>query len=249
LSKKRLRVFAGPNGSGKTTLVTNLCGEGYFRLSVFINADIAEEKIKDQGFFDFSEFNIRASETDLKKYIKDYGAFVQRSKINTDQLLKRVSVVDNKFYFAGEINSYLSADICAFSRNHLLESGQSFIMETVFSHKSKLDLMDKAKKLGYNVYFYFVTTDDPEVNISRVKNRVNIGGHDVPEDKIVNRYYRSLDLLSEAIKLSDRAYLWDNSKIIAELVAEIHRGEGKIHKHVPTPKWLLDYVLNKNEPL
>ena len=48
-------------------------------------------------------------------------------------------------------------------------------------------------------YLYYIATSDPYINISRVKNRVILKGHDVPEDKITNRYYRSLGFLKEAV--------------------------------------------------
>lgn len=246
LPKKRLRVFAGPNGSGKTTLATNLSKEGHFKLSIFVNADIVEEKIRNEGYFDFNEFNLSISAGELKEYIKNHGAAVNRGNMNPKELLSDISILDNKFYYSKDINSYISADICAFSRHRLLEKGESFIMETVFSHESKLDLMKKARALGYSVYFYFVSTDDPDVNVNRVKIRVKNGGHHVPEEKIVERYYRSLGLLNDAIKLCSRSYLWDNSNVNAELFAQIHAGEGQINKNIPTPNWFVKYVLEKN---
>lgn len=244
--KKRLRVFAGPNGSGKTTLATNLSKEGHFKLSIFVNADIVEEKIRTQGFFDFNEFELSISAGELKEYIQKKGASVHRGKMNPAEFLSDISIFDNKFFYAKEINSYISADICAFCRNLLLERGTSFIMETVFSHDSKLELMRKAKALGYNIYFYFVSTDAPEVNVNRVKIRVKNGGHDVPESKIIDRYFKSLNLLNDAIKLSYRSYLWDNSNVNAELFAEIHSGHGKVHANIPIPNWFVKYVLEKN---
>lgn len=73
--------------------------------------------------------------------------------------------------------------------------------------------MKSAIKAGYKVYLYFVSTESPEINKYRVKKvRVEEGGHDVPEDKIESRYYRSLDFLYEASQLSYYAFFFDNSK-------------------------------------
>jgi predicted ABC-type ATPase len=47
--------------------------------------------------------------------------------------------------------------------------------------------------------------------VARVRSRVRSGGHAVPEDKIRERYMRSLELTREAIANSYRAYLFDNS--------------------------------------
>lgn len=71
----------------------------------------------------------------------------------------------------------------------------TFTFETVMSSRDKVDLLCKAQQLGYRTYLYYVATEDPIINISRVKARVRRGGHWVPEDKIVSRYSASLDLL------------------------------------------------------
>jgi predicted ABC-type ATPase len=93
-----------------------------------------------------------------------------------------------------------------------LERRASFSFETVMSSPDEVALLEKARSLGYRSYLYFIATEDPQINIARVKSRVHLGGHDVPVDKIVSRYARSLDLLLPAIRQSNRAYLFDNSR-------------------------------------
>jgi len=56
------------------------------------------------------------------------------------------------------------------------------------SHHSHIDYMWRAAKMGFQVRFYFVATDDPAINLDRVANRVAHGGHDVPTDRIIGRY-------------------------------------------------------------
>lgn len=53
-------------------------------------------------------------------------------------------------------------------------------------------------------------------NILRVADRVNAGGHDVPPQKVIERYYRSLSLLPLAIKVADRVVLVDNTELPIE---------------------------------
>ena len=110
-----------------------------------------------------------------------------------------------------EANSYFASVAADFLRKKLMEQKSSFTLETVMSHKSKVDLLAQAQALGYRTYLYFVATDDPAINISRVLNRVKLGGHAVPGDRIEKRYHRSLSLLLEAIRHSHRAYIFDNS--------------------------------------
>ncbi|MEM9998864.1 MAG: hypothetical protein AAF809_14265 [Bacteroidota bacterium] len=119
--------------------------------------------------------------------------------------------------------SYIASALATFVRKKLLDANASFTFETVMSHESKLDLLDRARACGYRTYLYFVAIDDPRVNVQRVENRVRLGGHAVPENKVIDRYERSLALLREAIKRTDRAYLIDNSRRTVERVATFTR--------------------------
>jgi len=62
--------------------------------------------------------------------------------------------------------------------------------------------MKQAVEQGYKVYLYFVSTESPYINIFRVAARKAKGGHNVPEDKIISRYYRSLGLLADASQIA-----------------------------------------------
>ena len=105
----------------------------------------------------------------------------------------------------------LAKNIVLEKRNEFLEKGISFITETVFCHESHLAFMKKAKKAGYNVRPIYVATDSPDINVARVKKRVRQGGHNVDEEKIRSRYYRSLALLKKAVDIADTAEIRDNS--------------------------------------
>ena len=114
------------------------------------------------------------------------------------------------------------------------------------SHLSKLDDLTKAKKIGYKTYLYFVCIDDPEVNISRVENRVEKGGHSVDASKIKERYHKTLNNLFPAIEICEKAYLFDNSGKNLTLIAEIYNASSlKLHVNEEDfPNWFKDYVLN-----
>lgn len=106
--------------------------------------------------------------------------------------------------------------------------------------------MQEAQQQGFRTYLYFVATVDPEINISRVAYRVQTGGHPVSSQKVVERYYRSLDLLMDAITYSDRAYVFDNSADDdSVLLAEITDGEPLELKVDAVPLWFQTAVLDK----
>lgn len=98
-------------------------------------------------------------------------------------------------------------------RSALLQLKASFVSETVFSHDSKIELIVDAKQAGYQVLLYIVALDDPEKLIERVSNRVREGGHDVPTEKILSRYPRTLANLAKALPLADLAFLYDSQDI------------------------------------
>ena len=112
------------------------------------------------------------------------------------------------------------------------------------SSPDKVDFLEKSRAAGYRNYLYFIATEDPVINISRVEHRVKAGGHNVLTDKIKSRYYRSLENLLNAVKLADRAYIFDNSGAESKLIAEINDGEIEI-KSSSIPAWFGKYILDR----
>lgn len=98
-------------------------------------------------------------------------------------------------------------------RRELMASRKGLITETTFSHPSKLDLIADAKALGYQVRVYHVNVRSPYVSIQRVAKRVEQGGHQVPEEKIRERYVRNQSLIRQAVLQSDKAVVFDNSRL------------------------------------
>jgi predicted ABC-type ATPase len=88
---------------------------------------------------------------------------------------------------------------------------RSFSFETVMSHPSKIDILKRAKAARFFVQLYFVGIDDPRTNIDRVALRVAQGGHDVPQDRIIARWHRTMVLLADAVSTADQAFVFDNS--------------------------------------
>lgn len=125
-----------------------------------------------------------------------------------------------------EDHSYEAARIAATIRDALIAQGESFIAETVFSHPSKLDLIDRARRAGYVVVLHVVLVP-VELSVARVAERVVEGGHRVPEDKIRQRFARLWPLVAEAIGRSDHATVYDNTAPdVTRIVARFVDGDG-----------------------
>ena len=148
------------------------------------------------------------------------------------------------------MDSYLASVIADFLRGRLLESQRTFTFETVMSHPGKVALLEQAQQLGYRTYLYYVATENPRINVSRVENRVRLGGHPVPADKIEERYHRSLDFLLSAIRYTNRAYIFDNSGEGTDRtwLAEITDGRELELKTDRVPSWFKRAVLDKIQP-
>ncbi|MCG7632761.1 zeta toxin family protein [Gordonia McavH-238-E] len=119
---------------------------------------------------------------------------------------------------AAEAHSYDAARLAAATRDHLIEAGASFIAETVFSHPSKLELIDRAHTAGYRVALHVVMIPE-DLAVHRVRLRVDSGGHAVPEVKIRERFRRLWPLVRTAILRSDQATVYANERATTRIVA------------------------------
>ncbi len=241
--KSKLRIFAGPNGSGKTTLFDSI-KSSYFSTRIFINADLLEEDFKRKNFINLSDFEINITNTDFESFCFQSGLFVKAGfDAASWNLVVKENVIVRSTLGPVIYNSYHFAIIADFIRYSLIKSKKSFSFETVFSHPSKLDLIDFAHQNNYKVYLYFIGTETPKMNIERVKDRVLKGGHLVNQDKIENRYFLTMDLLIEMIKKVDQTYLWDNSET-QDYVGEICDGTLDLQLS-NIPNWIDKYILDK----
>lgn len=129
-------------------------------------------------------------------------------------------------------------------RNRLFAEKHGFTVETTLSGAGPLKMMEKALELGYDVRLYFVSLNDPEKNMQRVKDRVVKGGHDVPVEDIERRYQRSLENLPKALKIAHRSYVYDNSSTRHRLVFIKTRYQVKLNKNWRgvLPRWLPDQI-------
>ena len=130
--------------------------------------------------------------------------------INPDQVAK-----DLRGSFLNQDARDAAAQAAAVAaRAEAIGSRMSFAFETVMSHPSRINEMLLLKEQGYRLFLVFITTDDSEKNVDRVKFRYETGtttGHFVAPDKVRERYERTLSLLPRAAEVADNTYIYDNS--------------------------------------
>lgn len=225
-------MVGGPNGSGKTTLIRflqQLLGQS---AGHDLNPDRIEAEVLATGALDFHAFGFMPETTAIQDFVQTHPLSRQLSPVRFVALGSLLRIEEQTR------SGYLAAILADFIRNQWVFRQQSFIFETVMSGADKIDFMRQSRDRGYRTYLYFVCTEDARVNIERVKSRVEQGGHNVPRDKIISRFIKSLENLPEAILTSDRAYIFDNSGSKHTLCAEFV--DGRPIRSFETPAWFRD---------
>lgn len=115
-------------------------------------------------------------------------------------------------------------------REDCLSKKKSLLFETVLSAPDKLDFIHRAKTAGFFIRLFFVGTDSPAINASRIARRVMEGGHDVPISKIISRYGKSITNCALAASMADRTYIYDNSVDYADPKPLFRVNDGKLEK-------------------
>ncbi len=236
----RLRMFAGPNGSGKSTIKSVIRSE---LLGVYVNPDEIEQEIRKFDSLDLQPFRIRTTAAEILTFFRNSTLLARAELLDEAELLRFND--DKLSFYEVSVNSYFASVAADFIRHKLLETGTSFTFETVMSSPDKVAFLQKAQRRGYRTYLYYVATEDPMINILRVQRRVSLGGHSVPEDKIIARYTRSLNLLVDAIRHTNRAYIFDNSTHQQIWTAEITDAAFLEMKADRMPTWFKVAVWDK----
>ena len=116
---------------------------------------------------------------------KPYTAAIGLPFLNADELTKQLEE-------AGETQALVKAGRLFFARlNDYLKQRESFVVETTLSGSYINKVAQRARRAGYRVELLYLFLADPQLCVERVAARVHKGGHNVPTDAIIRRYYRS----------------------------------------------------------
>ena len=105
--------------------------------------------------------------------------------INADEIAQEISPTDME-------SVRIQAGKVALKRiDELLNSNNSFVIETTLSGKNHVKTIKRAKELGFNVILIYSYLNNPDFCENRIKVRVLNGGHNIPKEDIIRRFYRS----------------------------------------------------------
>ena len=159
----------------------------------------------------------------ISQYVERIGEYTNADDIASStgmELIEAAKFVDNKRYLA-------------------IKEKRDLTFETVLSSDYKLDILKKAKSAGYFIKCIFFLTVDPLINVARVESRVALGGHDVPRDKIISRYGKSLAHIKDLIDICDILHVYDNSKQPVRIIRK-HKDDITLY---PNKLWKLDEII------
>jgi predicted ABC-type ATPase len=138
-------------------------------------------------------------------------------------------------------------------RELIMDQKISFAYETVFSywekqadgsHASKLEDIIQLQKSGYFVILLFVGLADVNLSILRVQSRKRKGGHDVPIDKLHERYPRTQVAIKNAAAFADMTLMFDNSRTEQEAFALVRaQKKKKVLFDIRMPEYKVDQSL------
>jgi predicted ABC-type ATPase len=140
-----------------------------------------------------------------------------------------------------DLGAYEAARVADTVRRELLKQRESFVFETVFSYPggAKVTFLREAAKAGYTVILCFVGVSGPDVSEQRVAMRVTQGGHDVPTEKLIARFPRTIANLRGAIREISAVWIFDNDDLRTPFrLAAVFEDGKPVKVNHPVPKWL-----------
>jgi predicted ABC-type ATPase len=150
--------------------------------------------------------------------------------INPDLLTQRIQRVERLSLSQANIEAVvrIEAWLEASIRAH-----QTVGVETVLSTGKYRRLVLAAKENQFEFRLIFVMLDSPNLNVERVRLRVKKGGHDVPENKIRERWIKSLRQLPWFLEQADQAAIFDNSGAVPKLIGRKNQGRIIVDRDAP----------------
>ncbi len=103
----------------------------------------------------------------------------------------------------------------------LIAAKSDFAIETTLSSRNYIEKVERWRQNRYEIILIYFWLNSPSLAKERISDRVKKGGHHVPDDIVIRRYYRGIkNLFDHFIKISDYWTIIDNSNDEPEIVAE-----------------------------
>lgn len=152
-------------------------------------------------------------------------AFGLKDFVNADTIAQGLSA------FSPESVSMEAGRLMLKRLKDLANQQKSFAFETTLATRFYANWIADLEQKGFEFHLVFLWLESPELAIERVKERVRVGGHNIPEDVIYRRYFKGLRNFFRLYKPIAKTWsVYDNSEN-AEIVAEGNRISEKVFNH------------------
>ena len=129
-----------------------------------MNPDEIEGRLRKNGFINLSEYGLNCTLNDFLKYATNSSLIDKAREAGLDIDVEfRDNILVN---LPKATHSYEAAFVAGFIRQQLLKSGQSFSLETVMSHISKIQLLELAKQYNFRNYLCLLYTSPSPRDLS-----------------------------------------------------------------------------------
>jgi predicted ABC-type ATPase len=174
------------------------------------------------------------------------STLIQKLRQNTGVALPDLYINADDLKIQYSLTDIAAQSLAEQLRKEAISQRKSLMFETVASHPSKIAELQQASLIGYKCVAILVATDSPKINVDRVAHRVRNGGHSVPEDKIRDRYQRTLALFPSMIELSTEVLVFDNTSSNPQGVSQTLQAtllQGQLVSQVENPaRWVRDLI-------
>lgn len=161
--------------------------------------------------------------------VAEFGEYIPF--LNVDEKFKELQSANPDASFK-EASDWRNAEMTRLIRNR-----ESFVAETVFD-QGKLGYIKAAKKNGFETTVHFIALESADLAVERVRQRVEKGGHDIPEDTVRRKWQESLEVANLAVERVDEMDFYDNSGELPELAAVFRAGK-VVELSKSFPSWLM----------
>lgn len=109
----------------------------------------------------------------------------------------------------------------------------AFAFETTLSGRAYVPLLRRVKNAGFRLHMLYLWIPSPELALLRIRDRVESGGHNVPEPDVRRRFGRAQrNLFTLYRPLLDTLHFFDNSSDVPRLIFKDEAGQTTINDAV-----------------
>lgn len=157
--------------------------------------------------------------------------FLGQTAINPDDLTREV--VDSFPELDGQAANLIGVERAEKAVWRAIAEGENVAVETVLSSEKFVPAVRAARARGYQTRLIYIGLPSAELAIERVAQRVQLGGHDVPEGKIRSRWERTHDMLTQMLSEVDDVIVFSNGGLAPILVGERLGADSPFRLYLP----------------